>query len=251
MKEQALRKRRAAPAGGGVSGRAAWHPLPSRPAPRVGWKLLVWTTAALHPRCCPGGSESPGSWEPHPTPLLTPASGSVPQAPGPPPLPWAVGRMLVQEGRKEGRQAGSEALRGHGQGWVMGRQAQEVSPWPAIWPVTSPGAWRCFSLKLCSRLLPPRPRASLLPTPHCLLCSLVLQAWRKHLLCPGSQEAGLQAHGGTAGRAPGGRRSQQGRAPWRGRGTGCSADRAGSVLCLQSKLLPHALGPGAGTPSGP
>ena len=140
------------------------------------------------------------AWGPgSPTPLLTPPSGSVPQAPGPPPLSWAVGRMLVREGREEGRQAGrqagSEALRGRGQGWVMGRQAQEVSPWPAIWPVTSPGAWRCFSLKLGSRLLPPRPRASLLPTPHCLLCSLVPQAWRKHLLCPGSQEAGLQVHG--------------------------------------------------------
>ena len=143
------------------------------------------------------------AWGPgSPTPLLTPASGSVPQAPGPPPLSWAVGRMLVREGRKEGRQAGrqagSEALRGRGQGWVMGRQAQEVSPWPAIWPVTSPGAWRCFSLKLGSRLLPPRPRASLLPTPHCLLCSLVPQAWRKHLLCPGSQEAGLQEAGPQA-----------------------------------------------------
>lgn len=193
MKEQALRRRRAAPAGGGVSGRAAWHPLPSRPAPRVGWKLLVWTTAALHPRCCPGGSESPGSWEPHPTPLLTPASGSVPQAPGPPPLSWAVGRMLVQEGRKEGRQAGSEALRGHGQGWVMGRQAQEVSPWPAIWPVTSPGAWRCFSLKPV--LSAPSPKAPGQPAAHTPLPAL--------LPCPASMEEAPAVSRLPGGRAPG------------------------------------------------
>lgn len=107
MKEQALRKRRAVPAGGGVSGRAAWHPLPSRPAPRVGWKLLVWTTAALHPRCCLGGSESLGSWEPHPT-AHTPL-GQRPTGPRPSTFVLGCGQDAGagrEEGRKAGRQAG-------------------------------------------------------------------------------------------------------------------------------------------------
>lgn len=183
-------------------------------------------------------ARGPGS----PAPPLTPASGSIPHTrprrlcPG---LWAAVGRMLVREGREEGRKARCEALRGRG----AGRQAQEVNPWPAVWPATSPRAWRRFSLKLGSQLLPPRhpqgpwgqpaahtPLSGSRPCPVGMgEAPAVSRPW----------EAGLQAHGDQQAAALGARGSRHGRAPQRGRGTG---------LCGQSRLLPPALGPGGGGP---
>lgn len=158
-------------------------------------------------------ARGPGS----PAPPLTPASGSIPHPQPSPPLPRAVGRMLVLEGKEEGRKACCEALRGRG----AGRQAQEVSPWPAVWPATYPRAWRHFSLKLGSQLLPRgvcRGRgASLPPTPHCLVRALVPQAWGKHLLRPGPGRRGSR-HMGTSRQRPWGLWEPARLGPRRGRG---------------------------------
>lgn len=170
------------------------------------------------------------AWGPgSPAPPLTPTSGSIPHPQPSPPLPRAVGRMLVLEGKEEGRKARCEALRGRG----AGRQAQEVSPWPAVWPATYPRAWRHFSLKLGSQLLPRgvcRARgASLPPTPHCSgPCSAGVGE------APAASrpwEAGLQAHGDQQAAALGAVGAGAAGPPER-KGAQASVDRAGSSLLL-------------------
>ena len=232
--------------------RAQWtcSPAPSslQASSAGGLEASSLETAPLCPRFCPGGNESRGCWEPRPTAHTR--LGSIPHPPALHLCPglWA-GCWCGKGGRKEGRQAGSEALRGRGQGWAVGHQAQEVSPSPAFWPVTSPGAWRVtspgawrrFSLKLGSRLLPPRrpqgPRASLPPTPRCLVRS-----------CPeGMEEApavsrlpggGAPGTWGSAGGGPGGPGGQHSRALRRGRGSGRSVDKAGSLSPLPTDQAP-------------
>ena len=238
----ALRKLRTAPTGGGVSGRAARHPLPSRPAPRAGWKLLVWRQ--LHSALGSALERMRARGAGSPAPPLTPAwAASHTRQPS----TFALGcgqdaGAGREEGRKEGRQAGSEALRGHGQGWAVGHQAQEVSPSPAC-RLAGHLPQGLEALQSEAGLSAPSPKASTgapgQPAAHTPLPGTVpsrrhggstccVQAPRRW----GSRRMGISRPGPWGPWEP----ARQG--PRTGRGSGRSVDTAGSLSPLPTDQAP-------------